>query len=44
MEEHKVAVNIPAVNARSDDTGNRFDDDHDAFPLDTAEFTFVDDE
>lgn len=43
-EEHKAAVDVAAVNARSDDTGNRFDDDHNAFPLDTAAFTFPDDE
>ena len=43
-EEHKAAVDVPTVNVQSDDTGNGHDDDHDIFSLDSAEFTFADDE
>lgn len=42
--EHKAAVDVPAVNVQSDDTGNDQYDDHDIFPLHSAEFTFADDE
>lgn len=42
-QDHKVAVDVPAINEQSGDTGNDQYDDHDAFPLDAAQFTFADD-
>lgn len=42
-EGHRAAAQAYAKNVQADDLGNRLDDDHDAFLLNSAEFTFADD-